>query len=129
MTGCIVGGLGVGAVTELALTKDIVILSLSKKEVNNFIAVQPSYKAIRVESDVYNKIPAFNTVAIWNVLVVHENMADDVAYKLAKIIYENNDYLKQVVKSAQYTIPKNAKAVNTVPLHPGTQRYLNELQK
>ncbi len=127
--GCIVGGLGVGAVTELALTKDIIILSLSKKEVNNFIAVQPSYKAIRVESDVYNKIPAFNTVAIWNVLVVHENMADDVAYKLAKIIYENNDYLKQVVKSAQYTIPKNAKAVNTVPLHPGTQRYLNELQK
>ena len=127
--GCIVGGLGVGAVTELALTKDIIILSLSEKEVNNFIAAQPSYKAIRVESDVYNNIPAFNTVAIWNVLVVHENMADDVAYKLAKVIYENNDYLKQVVKSAEYTIPENAKAVNTVPLHPGTQRYLNELQK
>lgn len=127
--GCIVGGLGVGAVTELALTKDIIILSLSKEEVDNFVTVQPSYKAIRVQNDVYNKIPSFNTVAIWNVLVVHENMTDDVAYTLVKIIYENNDYLTQVVKSAQYTTPKNAKAVDTVPLHPGTQRYLDELKK
>ncbi len=127
--GFIVGGLGVGAVTELALTKDIIILSLSQNEIDTFVKVQPSYKALKVQGDVYNKVPAFDTVAIWNVLVVHESMPDDVAYKLAKLIYENNDYLKQVVKSAQYTLPENAKAVDTVPLHAGTQRYLDEVKK
>lgn len=125
--GFIVGGLGVGAITELALTKDIIILSLSEKEIGNFIAAQPSYKPIQVSANVYNGVPAFNTTAIWNILVVREDMSVDTAYNLTKIIYENHGRLTQVVKSAEYTLPMNAKALDTIPLHPGTQKYLDEM--
>ncbi len=125
--GFIVGGLGVGAVTELALTKDIIILSLNNEEISNFLNEQPSYAEVSVPADIYNKVPAFETVAIWNTLVVREDMDEELAYTLVKTIYENNDYLTRVVKSAQYTTPENATQVTTVPLHPGTLRYLEEV--
>jgi len=127
--GFIVGGLGVGAVTELALTKDIIILSLKDEEINNFLKAQKSYNIVNVPAGVYKGVPAFRTVAIWNTLVVRKDLDENFAYQMTKVIYENYDYLTKVVTSARYTVPKNAQVVGTVPMHPGSMRYLNEVQK
>ena len=126
--GFIVGGLGVGAVTELALTKDIVLLSLSSAEIDNFRAQQPIYNAFDAPAGVYNNVDGFRTVAVWNVIVVHEEMDAELAYRLAKIVYENNDSLVRTQNAARYTTVENAYMADTIPLHPGAQRYIDEVE-
>lgn len=126
--GFIVGGLGVGAVTELALTKDITLLSLSDAEIDNFRSERPIYNSFDAPEGVYSNVEAFRTVAVWNVIVVHEEMDENLAYQLTKAVYENNDSLVQTQNAALYTTVENAYMANTIPLHPGAQRYISEVE-
>ena len=126
--GFIVGGLGVGAVTELALTKEITLLSLSDAEIDNFRSEQPIYNVFDAPEGAYSNVEAFRTVAVWNVIVVHEEMDENLAYQLAKAVYENNDSLVQTQNAALHTTVENAYMANTIPLHPGAQRYISEVE-
>ena len=126
--GFIVGGLGVGAVTELALTKDITLLSISDAEIYNFRTEQPIYNVFDVPEGEYNNVDAFRTVAVWNVIVVHKDMDEDMAYQLAKVVYESGDSLVRTQNAARFTTLENAFMADTIPLHPGALRYIDEMK-
>lgn len=126
--GFIVGGLGVGAVTELALTKDITLLSISDAEIYNFRTGQPIYNVFDVPEGAYNNVDAFRTVAVWNVIVVHKDMDEDMAYQLAKVVYESGDSLVRTQNAARFTTLENAFMADTIPLHPGALRYIDEMK-
>ncbi|KAA5737232.1 TAXI family TRAP transporter solute-binding subunit, partial [Acinetobacter baumannii] len=95
--GVIVGSVGVGAITELALTRDIRVLSFSDEELKKIAADYPSYLELDVPADAYNKVPAFKVPAVWNVLVVNKNMSEDMAYELTKTTFEHIDEIRQVL--------------------------------
>ena len=126
--GFIVGGQGVGAVTQVALTQDIHIIPISKAESDQFIAAYPAYSAYTIPKDIYNQVEATNTLSIWNVLVVREDMPEDMAFELTKAAYENIDEVRKVVKVAEATTPLNAQRLAGVPLHPGAEKYLKTVQ-
>ncbi len=126
--GFLVGGQGVGAVTQLALTHDIEILSITDKEQTDFKKAYPAYTSYTIPADVYNKVEAVNTLSVWNVLVVNESMSDDVAYELTKAAFENINDVRKVVKAANFTTLSNAASLSGVPMHPGAQKYLNTVK-
>ena len=123
--GFIVGGQGVGAVTQVALTQDIRLLPVSKAEADQFIKSYPAYSRHTIPEGVYNNVGATETLSIWNVLVVKADMSDELAFQLTKTAYENIADVRKVVKAAIATTPENAKRLSEVPLHPGAEKYLN----
>ncbi|ASP39114.1 TRAP transporter substrate-binding protein [Bacterioplanes sanyensis] len=125
--GVIVGSLGVGAITELALSRDIRILSFSPAELKKISSAAPAYMAYDAAAETYNKVPAFTAPAVWNVLVVNPKLDDELAYQMTKTAYENMDKIRQAIGVAQYITPANAHQLQGVPMHPGAQRYLDEI--
>lgn len=126
--GFIVGGQGVGAVTQLALTHNIRILDITQQEQTKFKNDYPAYSSYTIPKGVYNKVDAVDTLSVWNVLVVKADLDEDIAYQLTRTAFENIGDVRKVVQAAQATTPINAASLNGVPLHPGAQKYLNSVQ-
>ena len=95
--GFIVGGQGVGAVTQVALTHDINILPISDKESAAFINAFPAYSSYTIPADTYNQVSAVPTLSVWNVLVVNAKMSDEMAYNLTKSAFENIEQVLSLI--------------------------------
>ncbi len=126
--GFIVGGQGVGAVTQVALTHKIKVLSISDAQSQAFIKQHPAYSAFDIPAGVYNNVGEVSTLSVWNVLVVNASMSEDMAYNLTKAAYENMPEVRKVVKMAEMTTPENAQRLQGVPLHPGAKKYLDSIK-
>ena len=127
--GFIVGGQGVGAVTQIALTHKISVIPISDAESSAFIEQYPAYSAYTIPENVYNNVGAVSTLSVWNVIVVSANMSDEMAFNLTKTAFEHMTDVRKVVKVAEATTPENAYRLKGVPLHPGAQKYLDSLTK
>jgi len=126
--GFIVGGQGVGAVTQVALTHKINILPISEAESAAFIKQYPAYSPYQLPADVYNNVGEVSTLSVWNILVVNESMSDEMAFNLTKSAFENISDIQKVVKMAEMTTPENATSLQGVPLHPGAKKYFDSLK-
>ena len=127
--GVIVGSLGVGAITELALTRNIRILSFTQEELDKIAQSNPSYQPLKADAESYKNVPAFTAPAVWNVLVTNKKMDDEMAYNLTKTAFENIDKLRQAISVTKFTTIENMIKLEGVPLHPGAQKFFDEHQK
>jgi hypothetical protein len=62
-------------------------------------------------------------IVIWNQIVVSPNMPDDLAYDLARILFEHQAELAKVHPEGGNFDRAAANQTDPVPLHPGAQRY------
>jgi len=124
--GVIVGSIGVGAITELAFTHKIRILSFTDEELKMISDKNPSYQAIKVPVNSYQKVDAFDAPAVWNVLVVNKNLDTELAYKMTKIAFEHMKEINQVISVTKFTTLENMDKLKGVELHPGALKYLQE---
>ncbi len=126
--GVIIGSAGVGAITELALTRDIRVLSFSQEELDKIHAAQPAYAGMEIPADTYNKVPAFTAPAVWNVLVVKKDLDPKLASEMLKTAFDNMDGIKNVIADAKNTTVENMDRLQGAPLHESSQTYLNEMK-
>lgn len=124
--GVIVGSLGVGAITELSLTRNIRILSFSKQQLDKISKTNPAYYTYTGPAGSYKNVPAFTVPAVWNVLFVNNNLDDDLAYQMTKVAFEHIDELRKAINVTQSTTVDNMDELAEVPLHPGAQKYFDE---
>lgn len=127
--GVIVGSLGVGAITELALTRNIRILSFTDAELAKIVETNPSYQGLDVPADTYKNVPEFKAPAVWNVLVANNKMDEELAYDMTKAAFDNIEKIRQVIGVTKFTTIENMGQLKGIPLHPGAQKYLNEQTK
>lgn len=59
-------------------------------------------------------------------MICQASLDTELVYKLAKALFENNEYLMKIHPSAAYTTPENTVKYSSIPLHPGTIKYLKE---
>lgn len=124
--GAIVGSVGVGAITELAFTNKIRILSFTPEELKAVTASNASYQSIDVPAESYKNVAAFSAPAVWNILVVNKNMDTDLAYQMTKVAFENMDKINQVISVTRFTTVENMNKLKGVALHPGSLKYFKE---
>lgn len=127
--GAIVGSIGVGAITELAFTKNIRILSFTDEELKTITAANPSYKKIDVPAESYKNVAPFTAPAVWNILIVNKNLDTDLAYQMTKIAFENMKQINQVISVTKFTTIENMNKLDGIDLHPGALKYLQENSK
>jgi len=121
----IVGGLGIGVVKELALTRDLIVVPLGVDEANRLNKKFPAYVQEHIPKDTYRGVASdVLTLSIWNLVVVNETMDEKLAYQLVCSLYQNQPQLEAIVSAAGFSVPANAARMPAVPLHPGAERFL-----
>jgi TRAP transporter TAXI family solute receptor len=125
-----VGGLPTAAVTDLANTPGVkikmidiahLVPAMVKKNGNVYI------KDV-IPKDTYKGMEADNQQAtVTNLLAVHRDMNEDLAYKIVKAIFEHREDLIRVHKEAQNIKLENQKVeASSIPWHPAAVRYFAE---
>lgn len=118
-------GLGMAAIRDLAASVPL-----------NFVAI-PAPVVEKIGSSAY--LPAVMpagtydgqevevpTAAIVNILVSHEGVSDEVAYQMAKLMFDNLDRLVTSHAAARDIHLASAAKNLPIPLHPGAERFYRE---
>src|SRR5438045_2831860 len=125
-----VGGLPTAAVTDLANTPGVklklvdhadVVPAMNKKYGNLYV------KDV-IHKDVYRGMEKDNQIAtVNNLLVAHEQMDADTAYKIVKAVFDHKDDLVRTHKEAENIKLENQKKdASPIPWHPGAMKYFAE---
>jgi TRAP transporter TAXI family solute receptor len=125
-----VGGLPTAAVTDLANSPGVKIKMIDiahlvpemvKKNGNVYI------KDV-ITKDVYKGMEADNQAAtVTNLLAVHKDFNEDLAYKIVKAVFDHREDLIRVHKEATNIKLENQKVeASSIPWHPAAIRYFAE---
>jgi hypothetical protein len=123
--GFVVGGLGIAAVTELAVTRDLVLVALQDSDLAKLHQKFPAYAGYNIPADTYSGISRpVQALGIWSAVVVHESMPEQLAFSLTCTLFKHRQTLLGVSAVAKDMTVANLDKLAAVPLHPGSLRYL-----
>ncbi len=125
-----VGGIPTAAVTDLAATPNTRIRLIDHDDVVARMNERYGnlYTAGTIPAGSYpGQAGPCKIAQVWNTLVVHSAMPDDVAYNITKVVFEHLDEWAQVHAEARNVKLENQRQANSpVPFHPGALRYFAE---
>jgi TRAP transporter TAXI family solute receptor len=125
-----VGGLPTAAVTDLAATPNTKIRLIDTAHLVSKMNEKygPIYSANIIPKATYPGMEADNKIAVvWNTLVAHEGMKDDVAYTIVKTIFDRQAELIAVHGEAKnFRLENQSKTNALIPYHPGAIKYFAE---
>jgi hypothetical protein len=119
-------GLGVASLRDLAASLRIVVVPIPAGIVKN--VGRPVYQQAIIPAGTYDgQVEDVETASIRNVLVTHDNVPDDVVYRMTKTLFENLDRLVAAHVAAEGISRERASENLPVPLHPGAAAYYREV--
>ena len=119
-------GLGVASIRDLSTSVKIVVIPVPADVVAK--VGDAAYQPAMIPANTYTgQTEAVPTVAIANFLVTHSGVSDDMAYRMAKAMYDNIDTLYAAHNAAKVIKVENAVKGMPIPLHPGAEKYYKEV--
>jgi len=111
----------------LAAAHAMEFLQPSAEEVDIIRKQFPELSTSVVPAGTYPFLAAdYHTVGLFNFAVAHQDLPDDLVYRIVKAVFDNRDELMKAQSSAKETLPANISRNTTLPLHPGAARYYRE---
>ncbi|KQL56096.1 MULTISPECIES: TAXI family TRAP transporter solute-binding subunit [Bacillaceae] len=121
----ITAGTPTGAVEGLSATNDIAIVSMTDEQVNSLVDEFPFYAPFTIESGTYAGLDSeVNTVAVYAMLAVTNNLSEDLVYEMTKALYERTDEMSHE-KSNEILLETAQEGIG-FDIHPGAQRFFDE---
>ncbi len=121
------GGVPTGAVTDLATTDDIRMVALDRYLPEMQKRYGSAYLEETFEKGDYKGIEKTPTIGIPNLLMVRADMPDDLAHDITQALFAGKERLGEITPLAETLDPEKAKeSIETVPLHPGAERFYRE---
>ena len=119
-------GLGVASIRDLSTSVKIVVVPVPADVVAK--VGDAAYQTAVIPANTYTgQTQDVPTAVIPNFLVTHSGVSDELAYQMAKQMYENIDTLYAAHNAAKAIKRENAIKGMPVPLHPGAERYYREV--
>jgi len=125
-----VGGLPTASITDLGATPGIKMKLIGHADA--VPKMRETYGPIYVKGVIPAKTYPGQTMdapiaVVWNLLVCHENMKEDIAYSITKTIFDHMPELITVHNEAKHiTLEPQAAGGSPIPFHPGAIRYFTE---
>jgi TRAP transporter TAXI family solute receptor len=125
------GALPVAAITDLAATPGIKIKLVDHGDAVD--RMNAKYGNILARG----AIPAHaypghavevSAVDVYDLIVVGEMFDEELAYKIAKLMFESRPDLIAIHKNMEFLEARNQQKLATAPVHPGVLRYLKEVK-
>lgn len=118
-------GLGVASLKDLATSTPTTFVSIPPEVVT---ALGAPYLPAVIPAGTYDGQTAdVPTAAIGNIFVTHEDVSEETAYLMTKLLFENLTELEASHKAAASIKLESAIEGMPIPLHPGAERYYREV--
>jgi TRAP transporter TAXI family solute receptor len=122
-------GIPTAAVMDVAATQDIKLLNFSDQDIESLNEAYPYLTGVTVPAGTYNGLDNdVQTVALQAILVAESSLSEEVVYNITKAIFENRDTLIAAHDRARDITLDGAESGMTVKLHPGAQKYYDEVK-
>ena len=122
----VVAGAPTTAVTSLATTKQVYLVSLDQEHIDALIAESPYYSPNTIKADVYGTPSDVTTVAGGAVVIARDDVSAADVYNLLYGTFENLEALTAAhAKGAELSL-EFAASYGAVPYHPGAVEYFKE---
>ena len=116
------------SIMNLAASRSIRLLSLGEEEIANAQGVEPIFAPYTLGAGMYDGMSDdVQTVGIPNSLVVSDEMDEELAYQVTKLIFERVDDLIAIHSAAGDMTVEFTLGSSPIPLHPGAIRYYEEI--
>jgi TRAP transporter TAXI family solute receptor len=116
------------SIMNLATTRSISIIALTEEQIAAAIEVEPTFAPYTLRAGTYDGMDeGVLTISTPNVLIVHADMDEDLAYNITKAMFENVDELIAIHPAANDTTVEFTIDSTPIPFHPGALRYLEEV--
>lgn len=114
------------AITELAITRSLKLISIEGAEADALLADYPFYTKITIPKDVYNTEEDVHTIAVRAIIICRDDLNENEVYLFTKALYDSLDELGAAhAKGKEFKLEEAIDGV-TVPLHPGAAKYFTE---
>ena len=119
----VVAGAPTTAVTSLAATRDVYLVSLDDEHIDALLASSPYYSKYVIPAATYGMPEDAVTVAIGAVVIARNDVADVDVYNFLCGVFENLEDLAKVHDKANELSLEFASSLEGVPYHPGAVQY------
>ena len=117
----VVAGAPTTAVTTLAASNDVYLVSLDDEHIDKLIASSPYYSKNVIPKTAYNTPDDVTTVAVGAVVIARNDVSEADVYNFLYGVFENIDTLGH--DKAKELSLEFASSVTAVPYHPGAVAY------
>ena len=122
----VVAGAPTTAVTSLAATKPVYLVSIDDEHVDKLIASSPYYSKNVISKDAYNTPEDVQTVAVGAVVIANNDVSEADVYNFLYGVFEHVDEITAAhAKGAELNLDFAA-SVTSVPYHPGAKKFFAE---
>ena len=122
----VVAGAPTVAVTTLAASRDVYLVSLDQEHIDALIETSPYYTEYTIGADVYGTDEDCTTVAIAAVIIARDDVAEDDVYNIVSTIFENAESIASAHDKGNELDLEFATSITNVPYHPGAVKYFAE---
>jgi TRAP transporter TAXI family solute receptor len=124
----IAGGVPTAAVMDILSAGAGELLSMEDDQVKAICDKYPWYFPFTIPAKTYlNQNEDVHTIALSNILFTDAKQPDELIYMLTKATYDYHDDMVTGHRATEYTVPANAFNGMTIPLHPGSIKYFEEI--
>ena len=122
----IVAGAPTTAVTSLATSKAVNVISIDDEHIKILLEQSPYYSEATIPADAYETESDIKTVAVDAVVVAGNDVSEADVYNFLYGVFENVDSITAAhAKGAELDLDFAA-SVGSVPYHPGAAKYFSE---
>ncbi|GHC39153.1 TAXI family TRAP transporter solute-binding subunit [Aidingimonas halophila] len=119
-------GIPIPAVSQLEVQTDVNIIEFTEEEQQKVLEEFP-VSEFMIPADTYETLEEdARAVSMWNFAIAGCDLPEDFVYEVTRITMENNDKMRDIHRSAEFTVPENVKYNEVLPFHPGAARWFNE---
>lgn len=123
----VTSGLPNATVTELATSYDMVIVPIDGAGRDKLIADYPFYAATTIPADTYNNTEDVDSVFVYNIMLVREDLSDEMVYDMLTGIFENIGTIQASHNAANKNIYLEVGVSDLqLPLHDGAAKFWSE---
>ena len=120
-------GIGAAAIADLALVKDVKLISVDDEHAAKLAEKYPFYSTVTVPGDVYRGVDELQTVTVLAMGVARSELPEDAMYEFVKAIYENIETIHGAHAMGRTVTLESALVGMPIELHPGAEKYFKEV--
>lgn len=123
----VTSGVPNATIIDLSTTHDAVVLPIEGEPLDYLMDEYAFFSSGVIPGGTYDQEEDVNTATITNVLLVNSELSDDLVYDMTKSLFENIDDLHAAHNAANEISLDTILEGMPVPLHPGAERYFEEV--
>ncbi|MCI6150214.1 MAG: TAXI family TRAP transporter solute-binding subunit [Flintibacter sp.] len=119
----VVAGAPTTAITSLATTKDVYLVSLDDEHIDKLLETSPYYSKNVISADTYDMDADATTVAVVATVIARNDVSDEDVYNFLFGVYKNIESLTQSHQKGAELDLEFAASNTAVPYHPGAVAF------